>query len=71
MMITPLSWEYLKAFHFYNRGFLAGGRGWIYESNKYMQAMMVIDNEYSKIQNETMTKEQGRQNGRNKIKHTS
>ena len=47
-IITPLSWEYIKAFGFYEKGFLPNGRGWVEESNKFIQAMMVLENEFAK-----------------------
>jgi len=47
-MITPLSWEYIKAFGFYEKSILPNGKGWLMESDKYIQAMQLIDNEMGK-----------------------
>ncbi len=58
-IITPLSWEYIKAFSFFERSILPNGNGWINESNKYTEAMMVIDNEFGRIKNETARKKDG------------
>lgn len=44
--ITPLSYEYIKAFSFYEKGYLPNGKGWIEESNKYIQAMMILDGKF-------------------------
>ena len=44
--ITSISWEYIKAFSFYP--LLPNGEGWNNESNKFIQAIMVLRNEYQK-----------------------
>jgi hypothetical protein len=50
-IITPLSYEYIKAFSFYEKNILPNGLGWINESNKFVQAMNLLNNEYTKWQN--------------------
>ena len=47
-LITPLSYEYIKAFSFYDKGMLPNNKGWIEESNRYIQAMMILTNEFNK-----------------------
>ena len=55
-LIAPLSWEYIKAFNFYEKALLPNGNAWQNESNKFIQAMMVLDNEFSKIKAESLKK---------------
>lgn len=52
ILITPLSYEYIKAFSFYEKGFLPNGGSWQGESNKFIQAMMVLENEFNRVRNE-------------------
>ena len=51
-LITPLSWEYLKAFNFYQKSILPNGNNWMNESNKFLEAMMIIENEQNRLINE-------------------
>ncbi len=46
-IVTPLSWEYIKAFNFYEKSILPNGKGWLEESNKYLQAMMILKNKFT------------------------
>ena len=55
--ITPLSWEYIKAFSFYEKNILPNGVGWMNESNKFNQAMQILDNAFNKSRNELNNKE--------------
>ena len=48
-MITPLSWEYIKAFGFYEKSILPNGNGWINESGRFIEAMMLIESGLSRI----------------------
>lgn len=50
--ITPLSWEYIKAFYFYKNGYLPNGKGWLDESSKFTQAMMSLSNIFNKAEKE-------------------
>ncbi len=52
MIITPLSYEYLKAYSFYEKGSYPNGQAWNQESHKYIQAMMVLSNQYRNISKE-------------------
>ena len=53
-IITPLSYEYLKAFNFYEKAILPNGKGWNEENNKFIQAMMLLGNEFNKWQNKEL-----------------
>ncbi len=49
-LITALSWDYLKAFGFYEKQWYPNGNiGWMHEGNKFVQAISIIDREFSKI----------------------
>jgi hypothetical protein len=65
-IITPLSWEYLKAFSFYEKGFLPQGKGTNDESKKYLQAMVLIENEFNKARRKK--EEDGRNRSNNSLK---
>lgn len=56
MIITPLSYEYLKAFTFYEKGSYPNGVAWTHESNKYIQAMMVLDKQFRLLENKEKKK---------------
>lgn len=56
-LISHISYEYIKAYSLYEKGFLPNGRGWMEESHKYIQAMMVVDNEFLKIEKEKCRKQ--------------
>ena len=47
--ITPLSWEYIKAFGFYERSLLPNGIVWTKESNKFIQAITHLENEFRRV----------------------
>jgi hypothetical protein len=47
-LVTDQSYEYLQSYHFFKAGMLPQGNGWINESPKYLQAMMLIAAECSK-----------------------
>lgn len=55
-MITDISYEYIKHYSFYEKGILPNGNGLNNESNKYIQAMMVLKNEFTKWQNKEANK---------------
>ena len=58
-IISPLSWEYIKAFGFYEKSILPNGNGWINESNRFVEAMQIIDNEMGQIKKEESKKKNG------------
>ena len=47
--ITQASWEYLRAFIFYNRGFLPNSGGWKDQPTKFIRAMEIIELELIRI----------------------
>jgi len=47
--IDPKSWEYLRAFIFYNRGFLPNPGGWKDQPLKFIRAMELIELELIRI----------------------
>lgn len=55
-MITELSWQYVKAYKFYQKNMLPNGVAFNYESNKYLQAMTILDNAFSEINKDNMKK---------------
>lgn len=46
-MVTQQSKEFLRAYAMYKQGFLPNGRGYLYETQKYLDAMTIIENEVS------------------------
>jgi len=42
-LATKMSCELITAYNFYKNGYLPNGRGWRNETNKFIQAMQVID----------------------------
>ena len=55
-LITPLSYEYIKAFNFYQKSILPQGRGWLEENDKFLEAMVVIDNAQARLSEERIKK---------------
>ena len=47
--IMPQSWDYLRAFLFYNRGFLPNPGGWRDQPSKFIRAIEIIEFELIKI----------------------
>ena len=64
--ITDFSWTMIKTYGFYEKGFLPNGKGWGEETNKFIQAMMVLENEFNKQKNKVI--ENGRSNTRSSNK---
>ena len=56
MLINKISYEYIKAFSFYEKSVLPNGNGWLNESHKYTQAMELLSNEFTKIRNKKWQK---------------
>ena len=55
-LITPVSWEYIKGFSLYDKGILPNGFGWINESQKFLDAMVIIENEMARMELEAAKK---------------
>lgn len=53
-LITKASWEYIAAFPLYQKGILPNSEVWREESDKFLEAMAVIENTQNKISNEMM-----------------
>lgn len=55
-LISSISWEYLQAYRFYKMGLLPNGIIYQNESKKYLDAMMIIEGEFAKIEEEKIKK---------------
>ena len=55
-LITPMSMEYVRAFSFYQKAILPHDQGWTKESKKYLDAMIALENEVSRLEQEKMKK---------------
>ena len=42
-IVTPGSWELIRAYASYKDGFLPNGKGWLDESRKFLDAMNIIE----------------------------
>lgn len=60
MLIEPLSYDYIKAFSFYEKGFMPNGESWLNESHKFIQAMTFLSNLFNKAGQETNAKHKPR-----------
>lgn len=49
-LISPLSYEYITAFRFYEKGKFPNGEAWLRESRKYLEAMAVVDNVRARLE---------------------
>jgi hypothetical protein len=55
-LITPISWDLIKAYNLYEKGFLPNGKGWIEESQKFIEAMQIVENEFIRWKNKDTKK---------------
>lgn len=55
-VITKMSWEYLRAYNLYQKSILPNGKGWLEESDKLINALMVIENEMALLNEALMKK---------------
>ncbi len=53
-LINGITWEYVKAYRFYKKGLLPNGKSWQDESQKFLDAMVVLENEVSRVEKEEM-----------------
>ncbi len=53
-LVSGMSWDYIRAYDLYKKNFLPNGKGWLDESDKFLNAMTVIDNEIAKMENSKM-----------------
>ena len=54
--ISRQTWDYIKAYGLYEKGNLPNGIAWNNESNKFIQAMMILENEFNRKNNEEIEK---------------
>ena len=66
-LVSNKSWQYIYAYSFFKKGILPNGKGWNFETEKYLSAMITLDTEISKVQQEKIDKA-NRKAGRNRIK---
>ena len=55
-LVTDTTWNYIRAYRFYKMGLLPNGTSYLNESQKYIEAMGIIDNEFARIEEEQMNK---------------
>lgn len=53
-LVTSVTWEYLRAYNFYKKSILPNGNNWLGESQKFLDAMVIIEKEINKLQAEGM-----------------
>ena len=51
-LILPEAWEYIQAYSFLQKNMLPQGKGWLAESQKFLDAMSLIDSEMAAIEKE-------------------
>ncbi len=49
-LVTNTTWDYIRAYRFYKLGLLPNGTSYLNESQKYIDAMGIIENEFAKIE---------------------
>lgn len=55
-LVTEMTWLYVEAYTFYKKSLLPNGSSYLRETQKYIEAMMVLDGEYARIEAEQMEK---------------
>jgi len=55
-LVHEESWALIKAYNFFEKGMLPNEGGWINQPNDYIQAMMILDNEFNKWRNKEVQK---------------
>lgn len=55
-LIDKISYEYLRAYNLYKHNLLPNGQSWRNESYKFLDAMMFIESEVNKIQEEAFNR---------------
>lgn len=55
-IISGISYEYIRAYAFYKKGIMPNGGGWVSESDKFLSAIAVIENEISHMEQEMLKK---------------
>ncbi len=52
MLVNKETWEYVAAYKFYKKNLLPSGQSYLFESKKYLDAMVILENSIDKTQNE-------------------
>lgn len=65
-LVNSATWDFLKAYRLYKAGYLPSGAGWMNESQKYTDAMIVIENEIDRIRNAEEANARKKAHGRSK-----
>jgi hypothetical protein len=55
-LITSITWDYVRAYALYQKNLLPNGTAWMNESQKYLDAMTVMENEVKRIEGEQVKK---------------
>jgi hypothetical protein len=55
-LLTQQTHDYLQAHTFFSMGMLPNGFGWVHESPKFLQAMMILSREQKRWQAKTNSK---------------
>jgi hypothetical protein len=55
-LITRTTWDYIKAYKYHKMGLLPNGISYMNESQKYLDAMTILDNEVARIEEAEMKK---------------
>lgn len=53
-LISNMSWQYIEAYNFYKKSLLPNGQSYLKETRKYIEAMLILDGEYARIEREQM-----------------
>jgi hypothetical protein len=51
-LITETTWDYVRAYALYQKNLLPNGQAWMNESQKFLDAMTVMENEVKKRESE-------------------
>jgi len=51
-LVSSFSWEYIKAFSLYEKGFLPNSMAWGNESYKFNQAISILENSLNEARSE-------------------
>lgn len=52
--ISSISWEYIEAYRFFEKGIIPNGLGYRKESNKFIQALGILANEFARWEKKRM-----------------
>jgi hypothetical protein len=55
-LVTDQTWKYIEAYNFYKKNLLPNGQSYTKETRKYIDAMMVLDGEYAKLEEAELKK---------------